>query len=232
MTHPGRTISIVSLAAGCLALAGTASAQTTAQMPVKLKKQISVMEKIVDEMLVDSKNVLVHSHEPTRGIYLPEFGVLFTFEASMLTPDRGEWWKDFSKSFKVETKDGKTIVHMNDDDDDSDAADLADKAEKTAKDAKKKHELTRKELLKDRQERYENAKKELKGVLLDYGYTLTGLREDQVVAIAAYFDDDDIFGESENETVILRARMSDLRASEAGRLSNDQMLAKISVEEY
>ena len=236
MTHPGRMISVLSFAGGCLALAGSASAQSTAEMPAKLKKQISVMEKILDEMLVDSKNVLVHSHEPTRGVYLPEFGVLFTFDASILTPDRGEWWKDFGKNFRVETDDnGNTVVHMkgdDDDDSDSDAADQAQKAEKSAKDAKKKHELTRKELLKDSQERYENAKKELKDILRDYGYTLAGLRDDQWIGIAAYIDDDNMFGENDSETVILRAKMADLRGHEAGRVTDAQLDSRISVEEY
>ena len=229
MTHPGRTLSILSLAAGCLALAGTASAQNTAQMPAKLKKQISVMEKVIDEMLVDSKNVLVASHEPTRGIYLPEFGVLFTLEAQILTPDRGEWWKDFKgwgKNIKIQSDEhgNYTVVHLDDDDDDD-----SDKADK---DKKEKRELTRKELLKDREQRYENAKKELKDVLMDYGYTLTGLRDDQWVGIAAYIDDDDIFGEDEAETVLLRAKMGDLRAHEAGKVSDDQMAQRISIEEY
>jgi len=226
MTHPGRMIPILSLAAGCMAFAAaTASAQTTGQMPAKLKKQISVMEKVIDEMLVDSKNVLVHSHEPTRGIYLPEFGVLFTLEAQILTPDRGEWWKDWSKKFNVVTdKHGNTTVHLNNDDDDD--------SDKSDKDTKKERELTRKELLKDREERYEKAKVELRDVLMDYGYTLTGLRDDQWVGIASYIDDDDIFGEDEAETVLLRAKMGDLRSHEAGRLSDDQIASRISIEEY
>jgi len=230
MTHPGRTLTILSLAASCLALAGTASAQSTVQMPAKLKKQISVMEKAIDEMLVDSKNVLVASHEPTRGIYLPEFGVLFTLEAQILTPDRGEWWKDFKWGNNVKITSDKhgnyTIVHLNDDEDEDDDSD------KNSKNKKEEKQLTRKELLKDREMRYENGKKELKQVLLDYGYTLTGLRDDQWVGIAAYIDDDDIFGEDEGETVLMRAKVADLRANDAGRLSNDQMFARISVEEY
>jgi hypothetical protein len=232
MTHPGRTISILSIAAGCLAWAGNASAQTAAQMPAKLKKQISVMEKVLDEMLVDSKNVLVASHEPTRGVYLPEFGVLFTLEAQILSPDRGEWWKDWNKKFKVETdKHGNTIVHMNNDDDDDSDNDQAsnDKGDKTDK---KEKEITRKQLLKDREERYEKGKQELKDVLMDYGYTLAALRDDQWVAIAAYFDDDDIFGDNESETVLMRAKVGDLRAHEAGKVSDDQLASRISIEEY
>jgi hypothetical protein len=226
MTHPGRTLSLLSLTAGCLALAGTASAQTTAQMPAKLKKQITVMEKVIDEMLVDSKNLLVANHEPTRGVYLPEFGVLFTLDAQILSPDRGEWWKNMGKAFKVETdKHGNTVVHLNNDDDDDDS----DKADKSSKE---KHELTKKEILKDREERYENGKKEIRDALMEYGYTLTGLREDQWVGIVAYIDDDDMFGDNEGETVLMRAKVSDLRAHDAGKLSDDAMVSRVSMEEY
>ncbi|HET9235063.1 MAG TPA: hypothetical protein VFP10_13060, partial [Candidatus Eisenbacteria bacterium] len=83
--------SVLTLTAG-LVLAGSACAQTTksSQPPGKLKKQIEVMERILDEMLVDSKNVLVGGHDITRGVYVPEFGVIFTLEASILGPDHGE----------------------------------------------------------------------------------------------------------------------------------------------
>jgi hypothetical protein len=231
MTHPGRTLTMLSLAAGCLALAGTASAQNTAQMPPKLKKQISVMEKVIDEMLVDSKNLLVASHEPTRGVYLPEFGVLFTLEAQILSPDRGEWWKGnfkWGNNVKIESdKHGNyTIVNLNDDDEDDDS----NKGDKDK--TKDQKTLTRKEILKDREMRYENGKKEIKSALTEYGYTLTGLRDDQWVAIVAYIDDDDIFGEDEGETVLMRAKVSDLRAHDGGRLSDDQMASRVSIEEY
>ncbi len=229
MTHPGRTISILTLTAGCIALAGAAAAQNTGQMPARLKKQIGVLEKAFDETLVDSKNVLVASHEPTRGVYLPEFGVVFTLEAQILTPDRGEWWKSMNwggKRIKVTDEHGNTIVNLMDDDDDD-----SDKDSKDTKDTKK-HEMTKKELMKDREERYEGAKKELKGVLLDFGSTLSGLREDQSIAVAAFIEDDDMFGESDEQTVILRVKISDLRAHDAGRLSDAQTDSKISIEEY
>jgi len=229
MTHPGRMIPILSLAAGCMALATTASAQTTGQMPARLKKQIDVMEKVIDEVLIDSKNFLVPRHEPTRGVFLPEFGVLFTFDASILSPDRGEWWKDMGKKFRVETdKNGTTVVHLNDDDDDDDDSD------KDSQKKKEERELTRKEIMKDREQRYENGKKELVGVLLDYGYTLSGLRDDQSVALVAYIEDDNgMFDmESEDQTVILRAKMGDLRAHESGKLSDEATKSRITIEEY
>jgi len=197
-------------------------------MPAKLKKQITVMEKVIDEVLVDSKNLLVANHEPTRGVYLPEVGVLFTLDAQILSPDRGEWWKDWNKKFKVETdKHGNTVVHLNNDDDDDDDSDKADN-----KKDKEKRELTKKELLKDREERYEKGKTEIRDALTEYGYTLTGLRDDQWVAIVAYIDDDDMFGDNEGETVLMRAKMSDLRSHDAGKLSDDAMASRVSIEEY
>ena len=222
MTRIGLSTSALTLIAG-LTLAGTAAAQSS-QPPGKLKKQIEVMERILDEMLVDSKNVLVSGHDVTRGVYVPEFGVIFTLEAGILGPDHGEWWKnvDWSKKFKINTKDGTTIVSFNNDDDDEDKEDKKDKEER---------EMTRKELMKDRQERYERSKTELKLTLVDYGETLTGLRDDQWVGIAAFFDND-YFDERSTDTVIIKAKMSDLRAHSAGTVSDQQMASRVTIEEY
>ena len=216
--------SVLTLTAG-LVLAGSAYAQTTksSQPPGKLKKQIEVMERILDEMLVDSKNVLVQGHDVTRGVYVPEFGVIFTMEASILSPDHGDWWKnvDWAKKFKIHTKDGATVVQF-DDDDDEDKEDKKDKEER---------EMSRKELMKDRQERYERSKTELRLTLVDYGETLTGLRDDQWVGIAAFFDND-YFDERSTDTVIIKAKMSDLRAHSAGSVNDQQMASRVTIEEY
>jgi hypothetical protein len=257
MTLTKFCVQTLSLTAGSLLLAAaagaapTGTASTDAGPPAKLKKQISVMEKILDETLVDSKNLLVANHHVSRGVYLPEFGVLFTLDASILSPDNEGWWKnfDFSK-FRVETKDGTTVLHLNDNDADNDSdTDIADKdaqqadkdAQKAVKDAQKaandankkleKRELTRKEILKARQERYENGKAELVTALLDYGETLNGLRDDQWVGVAAYFDDD-MFGEPSADTVVLKAKMADLRAHGAGRISDQEAQNRVVIEEY
>ena len=218
----GLSTSVLTLTAG-LALAGTATAQSS-QPPGKLKKQIEVMERILDEVLVDSQNVLVSGHNVTRGVYVPEFGVIFTLEASILGPDHGSWWKnvDWSKKFKINTKDGTTVVQFNDDDDDEDKEDKKDKEDR---------EVSRKELMKDRQERYERSKTELKLTLVDYGETLTGLRDDQWVGIAAFFDND-YFDERSTDTVIIKAKMSDLRAHSAGSVNDQQMASRVTIEEY
>ncbi|HET9232652.1 MAG TPA: hypothetical protein VFP10_00765, partial [Candidatus Eisenbacteria bacterium] len=125
-----------------------------------------------------------------------------------------------SKKFKINSKDGTTVVQFNDDNDDDDG-----------KDKKSEREMSRKELMKDRQERYEKSKTELKLTLMDYGETLTGLRDDQWVGIAAFFDND-YFDERSTDTVIIKAKMSDLRAHSAGTVNDQQMASRVTIEEY
>ncbi|MBP6875208.1 MAG: hypothetical protein KBD56_04000 [Candidatus Eisenbacteria bacterium] len=51
-------------------------------MPEKLKRQIDVMETIIDKVLVNSDNFLVAGLHPVHGLYLPGYGAIFSFEAS------------------------------------------------------------------------------------------------------------------------------------------------------
>ena len=169
---------------------------------------------------------------------MPEFGVLFSLNASVLSPDNEGWWRVFKNGkFKFQTEDGKTIFNFGDSGDDSEQADAQqayDDAKKADKDAKKqqKREMTEQEILKAREERYENGKSELMTTIMDYGETLNGLRDDQWVGIATFFDDDDIFGGSQGETVVMKAKMADLRAHGSGRISDAEMKNRVVVDEY
>src|SRR5262245_36749229 len=105
-----RVASAALLAALALAtmFASRAAAEDTPQER-KIKKQIAVFERIVDQVLVDSPNFLVHGvGDNARGIYLPEVGVVVSFEASLLHKD----WDlgNFTiPNFKFETK-GDEII--------------------------------------------------------------------------------------------------------------------------
>ena len=93
----------------------------------KLLRQIGVMEKIIGQVLVDSPNFLVSGRGDVRGTYLEEFGVLLTFEASLVGKDT---WDDFDwrSGYRVETdKSGRTVIILpegSDDDEDEDWSDL------------------------------------------------------------------------------------------------------------
>ncbi len=207
----------------CLALAvvmaaswvGAAAVQA-GESPVsdKLERQIGVMEKVLDEVLVESPNLLVFSNEATRGVYLDEFGVLFTLEASLVE----EGWKNKMKFFselKVEEEDGKIIIHRGDD---------GETVEKIEDYEKKQNERN--------QELYAKGKEELLNVLSDYGETLTGLRDDQWVGIAAFLKGSGYFVDRRISRLVLKAKMSDLRAHSAERISTKQLRDRIVVEEY
>jgi hypothetical protein len=187
----------------------------------KLNRQIGVMEKIVDEVLLESPNFLVYSKQNTHGIYLDEFGMLFSFESSLVTKSSEKWWKDLQdlgKKFKVRRENGKTIIEYEDGDEEktieADDVDWQGKMEAEQK------------------ERFEEGKKELATVLLDYGDTLTGLRDTQTVAIAAFLRRGDFFLEGDISTLVVKAKMSDLRAYANGSLSQSAMRDRITYQEY
>lgn len=201
------------VAAGALGLASGADAEVSA----KLEKQIQVMERILDEVLVDSQNVLVGSHNPTNGVYLDEFGVVFSIEAALLPMDRrGGFNWDWNK-MKMHKEDGKWVIDFNDDDDDS----SNDKADKNDEDDEDDEAKTDEQL-------YRGAKEELITALLEYGDTLAGLRDDQSVAIAVFMDSDDFFKKRDINTLVIKARMSDLRS---GRSRKD-MEQGLAIDEY
>lgn len=190
----------------------------------KLKKQIVVLERILDEVLVDSPNFLVGSRRNTHGVYLDEFGVLFSFEASLISKDEdfSFGWGDFGKNFTIDHQDGKIIIILgNDEDGDEDGEILViDKDE-----MREKHEESQREL-------YEAGKAELTEALMDYGETLTTLRDDQWVALAAFLRNSDFFVSNKISTLVLKAKLSDLRAHAQGKISEDAMAKRVVQEEY
>ena len=78
---------VMALLVGAMALvAGPASSQTssTTTDDTRLRRTMRGMEEVIDDVLVESRNVLVQSHEATQSHHIPEYGVLFTAEVSLL----------------------------------------------------------------------------------------------------------------------------------------------------
>jgi len=204
------------------------SAASDRPVSEKLKKQIGVLEKVVDEVLRDSPNLLIYDSDPTNGVYLEEFGVIFTFQASLVDKDYD--WEDapwFIGNFRIERENGKIIIHHGDEDSDEEKADEDGKAyddEDVETWIKKKEDHDNRV--------YTRGKRELVEVLADYGETLTALTDDQWVAIAAFLKNSDFFKENRISHLILKARMRDLRAHSSDRMSYDDLVAKIVEEEY
>src|SRR5512143_2710810 len=79
--------------------------------PGKMARQIDVMERILDQVLIDSSNFLVHGRPDARGLYVKEFGVIISFDASLVDKDNDKSWNfDFGKGFKIVTQDGKKVI--------------------------------------------------------------------------------------------------------------------------
>ena len=221
-----------------VAMSGVLAPEADAQSSVnrKLKRQINVMEKVINEVLLDSPNILVFSQDPAHGIYLDEFGVVFTFDASLVEKDSKWDWDDFDwnrwrDKVRVERDGNKITIYTEDDEDeDSDQDEEADEEEE-AEDPED-WEAWKSEQDAAEAKVYAQGKEELINVLLDYGDTLTGLRDGQWVVIAAFLKNADYFTEQKISRLILKASITDLRAHGMGDLTQEAMRGKVQEEEY
>jgi hypothetical protein len=201
---------------GLLLVALGVALNAQAQLPMesrKFQRNIATMENALSEVVVDSRNVLVPSHDCVHGVYVPGFGVLFTLEASLLGRD----WDGYGRWFHRNEK-GRIVIYRDDDDEDDEDRD----------DRRSLRERRR-----DREEkRYTEAKEELIDALLDYGDTLDELGANEWVGICVYLEDSDYFHDNKISRYIVKASIQDLKAYAANSLSRDAMTAKLVQEEY
>lgn len=217
-----------------------ASAQAgQAADPVRSKRmlrEITVLEKVIDEMLLDSKNLLIYTAGGvTHGLYMEEFGVLFSFEASLVDRNDDMNWPESWEGFSFETDDnGNVVIKKN-------------KGKKTVSEAPKpptppkpgedpKPPATPRAWI-DKQAGkqatlYEAGKVEILDTLLEYGESMNSLRDNQWLCFAAFLKNSDFFQEKRISRLVVKARMSDLRSHAQGRIDRKQMLAKVVEEEY
>ena len=110
----GRTVTCV---AALVVLAAVQAAAVEPPPSRKMTRQIEVLEKIIDQVLLDSPNFLIRGTPVARGTYLPGTGVLFTFDASLVDRDWDELdfkkW-NFGRGFHVEEKDGQRVIIIDD----------------------------------------------------------------------------------------------------------------------
>ena len=210
----------------CGAAPPWAVSPAAAAMPAdsrKLSREITVVEKVMDDMLLDSKNLLVYATDHNaHGLYLDEFGVVFSFNASLV--DRNVNMTNYSfGGYRIEDKGDKIVVFKDKDvqhDSPSVDADSPEGKARKEKDAARLAGL------------YAAGKREIVDILLDYGPTLTTLRDDQWVAVGAFLKGNDFFQDRHISRLVIKARLSDLRAAAAGRLTRDAAAARILEEEY
>lgn len=184
----------------------------------RLQRKVKVMQRVIDEVLVQSEHALVSPSGATRGLVLEGYGVLFTLEASLGEAHMfgGEWFSPEVAMVIGEDLDlrgGERIpepgkrVNM-------------EEWEAQKKQAQKKKQEDRKAL-----------KTELIDAMLDYGMTLSELDDENWVVIAAYLGSSGLFVSKEDEDqFIIRIKMRDLRRFMNGSLSRDEARAVVVVE--
>lgn len=239
------------VAALAVAIGVNASASRTAHAEAsrsKLDKQVGVMERLLNEMLVDSPNFLVAGQDVAEGFQVDDAGAIFTFRASLT----GLGWQrhgagSFLNFWPFSTDKHRTIVIRKDGkDEDGAMIDLGDGKivikegelfidqdgnvrKLTEKDPV--HAISDKEYREDQLKKYAAAKEELIRFLLDYGETLSAMPGDQFVRIVVRLGDVEFPEGREVRSLILRARIEDLRSFGDGRLGEGAARAKIDIRE-
>lgn len=184
--------------------------------PSRLQQRIGTMERAIDHLLLDSPNFLVTRGRNAHGVYLPDYGVVFTFNAGLNTGDSFFAISDDDDS-RVVIRRGHRWTHHRDrgvwrwmdsrrhrrGDDEADGAVAM----------------------------YEDGKKELAEALLDHAGTLASLPPGQWLAVSGSIKDETLRDERKISRLVMRVRVDDLKAYADHRLSDDELRARIQVEE-
>jgi hypothetical protein len=192
---------------------------------------MDVMTQIVDHMLVESPNFFVR-RDDVRGMYIQEFGVILSFGASLVQDDFDKEFKQWEKGggFRVEhLPDGTTLIVPKDEDDDSTRWGSDEDDDADPDDADVKGWRDRRGRGQDRS--YKRGKTEFVDLLLDYGDTMTTLENGQWLAIVGQLSGE-YFDRRGFSRLVLKAKIDDLRAHAGGKISEEEMVKRIVVEEY
>ena len=194
---------------GLMVVSATAADDRTS----RLDRKVKVMERVLDEVLIQSPNVVVSARGVTRGLVLEEYGALFTLEASVGT------------DMFVLAVPEPPAVPIGDGDDDQ--VFVAPRHPERPGREDQWLEKSREK----RAEQYAAFKSELTDAIVDYGVTLTELRDDQWLAVVAFLDNRPLLGGGEGSRLMLKIKMRDLRQHSAGSLSRDAVKGRVVVEE-
>jgi hypothetical protein len=192
-------------------------AASAAEEPAgRLDRKVRVMEKVIDEVLVQSPNILVGPGGTARGLVLEEFGALFTLEGSL-----GGTRLIHIRASRAPAAPGvsrNVIIVPGGGEDGDDEGTSWEEMEREAEERSR--------------EMLAGLKTELIDTLIDYGATLGELGNDQWVAIAAFLDSRALIGRGDPGTrLIIKARMKDLRQHAAGSISREAAASRIVVDE-
>jgi hypothetical protein len=219
---------VVLIAAAIVILVGmlavVASAAEDGQ--ARVERKIRVMERVLDEILVQSPNVLVGAGGGTRGLALEGYGAVFVIDASL-----GEhllWAADEDAllggmmSWEEQRAWGRGST------DEERTRDRQKKLE----DGELNWEKKKKEAEEKRQQRFDAFKAELIDALVDYGPTLSELGDDQWVALEVFLGEQGLFGGNRGTRLEIKVKIRQLRQHSGGGLSRDAVKNAIVVTQH
>ena len=187
----------------------------------KQMRETRIFERVMDDMLIDSRNFLVPGRENTRAYHVPGHGLIVTFEATLVDRNYNRGIRFWSWGGDDRHR-GRRSDHDWDDDWDDDDDDDDRSKRRSSRDRSS-----------DREERlYERGKQEIQDVLMDYGDSFEGMGSGEVVEVVVFLGDADHFYDRDIERLVMRVKVDDLRAYGNDSLDEKGLQSRIVVEEY
>ncbi len=182
----------------------------------KIGKQISIMEKVIDEAMVESQNALVRSTHPTHGAYLEGYGPVFALELGLVDADfwsRGSIWSHLGGDITIETDDGdgEKVITI--------------RSGKNKSDKKKKQDR----YVED-EEKYAKVKEELIEVIRDYGDTIAKAQPDEWFTIFAS-PLNQSWGDHDFNRLVIRVKMKAITDYNKDSISESDFAKKVQIIE-
>jgi hypothetical protein len=201
----------------------------------KINRQVGVFARMIDDQLIDSDHALVERGRNTVGAYVPGQGAVFAFEFSLVGSPRGRGMHLAALGHLAELDDLGVILDEDGDllylhDKDLDEKEIEDLKAK-GKDREKQVDEVRRKLEAERAQGYVRVKEELVGVLAEYGDMLDAIPGNEWVTLVAR-PGDGPWGEKKITTLVLRARLADVKERVEGRVDDAAFRKRIVVEEY
>lgn len=210
-----RTPAIAVLAIGLIAGGARASDLPGSD---RINHQVRSIEKALDHLMLDSPNFLVQRGHNAHGDYLPDYGLILTFNAA-INADNGyvEIFGDDDDSHVLirsgdrwHHHENRTVLRML-------GVNVGSHRHHDAAD--------------DPLELYQEGKAELVEMLLDQAGALSALPAGQWVVVSGSVNDEMLREEKKITRLVLRIRTDDLKAYADRKLSDEEAAGKIQVEE-
>lgn len=198
---------LLTITGAALLVAGSLTAPAWAgdEQNSRVLRKVAVVEKIFDTMLIESKFALVSHSSNAVGVYLPGYGALFTLEFSFVENKHGKILEDL-EDLEGLVENWRQLFEMSD----SERADA---------------DGQRRVLL-------DQVIGELRQGLVDYGGTLSFLKNGESISIAAFpwGDTWEVTPDPVN-SLLLTVKSVDLRQYNQGSLSEPELIKRVVVQE-